>query len=716
MKLSICMMIKNEEKHLERCLNSLKPILNNIESELIIVDTGSTDRSVEIAQQHTKRLYFHEWNDDFSAMRNITLSYATGEWVFLVDGDEILEDATQIIEFINSKDSKYYNTVIMKVKNWVDEEENNFTMIASHRIFKKHPKLKYIGKIHNQIEAKRPIKEIDAILLHYGYIHTDEELMERKFQRTATILKKELEEEPENIYYIYQLAESYGMHKEYDKALEYAEKSYRLLNQKKLDKMAYLYVIIGCAKWSIKNMKYADAERVLLEVKDIASEYVDVQCNLGYSLFLQNRKKESIPYFEKYLDLVERFDELQSSKNLAVKHDSYGDKHQIEQLLGEIYNELELYEKSISMWKKYEEYNGKGKACGYLIKAFFELEKYNEIYEYYIECSISCEDYLIELVELQIEKNISNEKSQLEIAKLLEKENNQYGILNRVRKQLILDEYNCDEIDFDILDFDKLKEYYSDIFLYLIINKIDLIPLVKNLYEEQINKFMISLIEKGIDKQTIKTRIWPDRKSSIEMKIQNLAEYILEYIEVNEGDKSENNIEYLRVNKALLRYCLGAYELEDEKYKRIFDLYLSYGTMYIKQIYSEEFINSEKIFHAKGEEDGFLIYIVRASSIRMNDKVGYIKYLKKALNIFELGRGIKYLIEEFENEENKGNDEMESLLVSFKQSIKTLVQQGKLDEAEIMIYEYEKIGRYDLELVMIKSEIAVEKIKNNKLQ
>ncbi len=78
MKLSICMMVKNEEQNLVRCLDSLKPLRTKLESELIIVDTGSTDKTVDIAKAYTDRVYFHPWNNNFSEMRNSTISYAMG--------------------------------------------------------------------------------------------------------------------------------------------------------------------------------------------------------------------------------------------------------------------------------------------------------------------------------------------------------------------------------------------------------------------------------------------------------------------------------------------------------------------------------------------------------------------------------------------------------------------------------------------------------------
>ena len=110
-------MVKNESQHLEKCLQSLTPILNAIRSELVIVDTGSTDNTVEIARRYTDQVYHHEWFDDFSGMRNIVLQYATGEWFFYLDGDEVVEDASGIIRFFKSKRYKKFNAAFIEMRN-----------------------------------------------------------------------------------------------------------------------------------------------------------------------------------------------------------------------------------------------------------------------------------------------------------------------------------------------------------------------------------------------------------------------------------------------------------------------------------------------------------------------------------------------------------------------------------------------------------------------
>lgn len=112
MLLSIVMIVKNEEKILEKTLKSLTTLRNSIESELIIVDTGSTDDTIKISKKYTEKVYFHNWNNDFSSMRNISISYAKGEWLLILDADEILIDSSTIVKFF--KDGLDKNLILLQ--------------------------------------------------------------------------------------------------------------------------------------------------------------------------------------------------------------------------------------------------------------------------------------------------------------------------------------------------------------------------------------------------------------------------------------------------------------------------------------------------------------------------------------------------------------------------------------------------------------------------
>ena len=106
------MIVKNEADNLPRCLNSVA----NIVDEIIIVDTGSTDKTVEIAERYNARVYHHPWENSFSKARNYSLKYATCDWILYLDADEELskEDAPRLKEIVKGNN---YTVISFVIKN-----------------------------------------------------------------------------------------------------------------------------------------------------------------------------------------------------------------------------------------------------------------------------------------------------------------------------------------------------------------------------------------------------------------------------------------------------------------------------------------------------------------------------------------------------------------------------------------------------------------------
>jgi glycosyltransferase involved in cell wall biosynthesis len=182
------MMVKDEEKNLGRCLDSLKPMLDRPYVELIVVDTGSTDSTKEIAGKYTSRVYSHAWNNNFSDMRNITISYARGEWIFIIDADEEIEDGAKLAELFHKDALSRYNTVQIQLKNLLSLKSKNVSTVPTMRFFRNYKGFGYTGSVHNQPLYSEPVLNIeDVYLVHYGYIAEDKDLMEAKFIRTNNL-------------------------------------------------------------------------------------------------------------------------------------------------------------------------------------------------------------------------------------------------------------------------------------------------------------------------------------------------------------------------------------------------------------------------------------------------------------------------------------------------------------------------------------------------
>lgn len=354
MILSICMMVKNEERNLKRCLDGLKPLMRNLESELIIVDTGSTDHTVDIAKTYTERVYLHPWNNHFSEMRNITISYATGEWILVIDADEELTDGTDMISFLNDpKQRVAYNGCAIQIASFTNlGNKQDKVMIALPRLFKNDGFFHFKGKIHEQPQWKdspNGIFNLNSLFKHYGYDHADKGLMELKFQRSRRLLEEELTKNPDNIYYRYQLSNTYGMYGQTDKALEEIRKTYHLMAKQKRHRRLLITVYERYTSYAIDQNHLEEAEKICLEGIDLEPEYVDLHFILARLYASQGRDSAAIKSYQDYLELIGRYDRLKivNDPSIPIYYSNKSDEAMLD--LSKLYCRTEDYNSSMQI-------------------------------------------------------------------------------------------------------------------------------------------------------------------------------------------------------------------------------------------------------------------------------------------------------------------------------------------------------------------------------
>lgn len=264
MQLTIGMIVKNEEQYLHKCLSAIKPILESIDSELIIVDTGSTDRTVEIAKEFTDKVMFFEWISDFAAARNVGLKAAQGEWFMFLDADEIFITCDGIIEFFKSGNYKKYNSAMFSVRNLKSaENKNDYTEFYIPRLTKITPETAFVNPVH---EALKPFNPPIMILTdsadHYGYAFSDdEEKRMEKFKRNSELLQKRLQTEEKHDPLLYrQLFDTYCFLDDKTQAIEYAYKGIEICKEIKSDFIMALYH--GLIVLAHNRKKYDDVLRM----------------------------------------------------------------------------------------------------------------------------------------------------------------------------------------------------------------------------------------------------------------------------------------------------------------------------------------------------------------------------------------------------------------------------------------------------------------------
>lgn len=195
--LSLCMIVKNEEKNLAACLDSAKKIYD----ELIIVDTGSSDRTIEIAERFGAKVFHFDWDNDFSAARNYSLDQATGEWVFILDADERLLplDCYRIQWAMLSGEADLYSCYT--VNHSRDGNAGNYHVL---RLFRRLPGLTYESPLHHTlvpaaIRLNLLQAQTNICVQHYGY-DLDEAGWKAKNERNLRILQESIRNDPSDLF------------------------------------------------------------------------------------------------------------------------------------------------------------------------------------------------------------------------------------------------------------------------------------------------------------------------------------------------------------------------------------------------------------------------------------------------------------------------------------------------------------------------------------
>lgn len=329
-KLSICMIVRDEKKFLDNCLKSLKPLMDLEIAELIVVDTGSVDNTVEIAKKYTDKVYFKKWNNNFSEARNYSISLATGEYIFIMDADQEMEysEVKKLIDVFSGNEYKKYNSYSLVYKNFTKEDLSEYTFFSLNLIFKNDGTFRYEGNIHNQPVYKGPEKNLEIYMLHYGYIMT-EDIKEKKFKRTATMLKKEIEKDPKNIYYMYQLSRSYEMHGDTKEALIELENYLSLMETEEVNDNFRINYYHNAAIIYFNAKEYDKSIEYCIKMKKLDNKLIDCYYLLGKCYVIKGNIDRAVSNLKLYLLYLNTFRYEKYAKTNGLEVFSFGYKYQV---------------------------------------------------------------------------------------------------------------------------------------------------------------------------------------------------------------------------------------------------------------------------------------------------------------------------------------------------------------------------------------------------
>ena len=673
MLLSIVMMVKNEERYLDETLFALNDLRKNIDSELIILDTGSTDNTVEIAKKYTDRVYFAKWNNNFSDMRNISISHANGEWILILDADEKLTNYDKLKEFFGSDLHKKYNSATIRLKNIFDKKENRYSLDSLLRMFRNVDGFGYHGAIHEQPKYKEPIYLDIASFDHYGYMYEDEEIRQLKTKRNMKLLLAELEKNPNDPYINYQVGKSYISDLKNIEAVEYIEKSWDLYNKIcriplfVTEDLIGLYAGIG---------EFIKCENLCMKYIKTNTKNIDVYYYLAVSQKYLGKYKESIKSYEKYLYLLDNYELSTQANSMESNLHTAQYKDICKSSIIELYYKLEMHDKIVKSIDGLSEKEIKN--IYYMIfESLYKLKLEDKILELYN--NLPKLDFRKKEFILQLELFLRNTKEcdKDKIYKLLSNIDGNYGLLNKLRlgNKLSISEYNNILINED-------EYYYGDILYYSLKEKLAMEDILENVSYAKIQNYIDYLIMLKRD------------------FIFELYEYLISL--KNTLDTKKLCI-YSSLAKSLLKYG----NLSNERYEKLFLIYIKYNYDLIKNIYNEDLSDEEILNILKDKEDIFTMEINIIQKNKNKDLLKYISNMKSLTYKYrEFKDGIEILVNKFEVEFNE-SEELKNLKKQYKSIIENSISKGNFNDSTSMIKEYEEIFDKDVEILNMKSIIEL---------
>ena len=251
--ISLCMIVKDEEIVIERCIDSVKDVID----EIIIVDTGSTDSTIEKAKKYSSKIYKFKWIDDFAVARNYAFDKATKDYIFWIDADDVL-DAKSKEDFLKLKDKLNDNVDYVTMDYILSLDINNNPLYISkrNRLVKREKNFKWIGKVHEYLEVSGRGLFSDISIRHLK--------IKNYTNRNLLIYKKMIENgeklSTRDLYYYANELKDNGLYKEaineYNKFLSLKD-AWIEDTKAACEKIADCYLSLGNRDKEIKSLLYA---------------------------------------------------------------------------------------------------------------------------------------------------------------------------------------------------------------------------------------------------------------------------------------------------------------------------------------------------------------------------------------------------------------------------------------------------------------------------
>ncbi|WP_235775459.1 MULTISPECIES: glycosyltransferase family 2 protein [Paenibacillus] len=304
--ISLCMIVKDEASSLDRCLKSAVRYVD----EIIIVDTGSTDGTPDIARTFTPSVIPFPWNESFSDARNFGLSQANGDWIMWLDADEIMEcdDDPRLLRELS--DSKELLLSVRTVQYMgMEPDLNQAFQMAQTRLFRNHAGFRFLYSIHEMLNAEAvlsrtarhaPIPLVPITVHHYGYMD-QEAARKHTVERNLRMLEQADASSEKHPWLEYHLAGEYYRGKQYEKAYEFVNQSIlRFIESGQIPPSMLYQLKYACALASGNEQSVCNSINKAIQ---LYPDYVDLHYYKGVILFKAGCFEEALATFEHCLSL-----------------------------------------------------------------------------------------------------------------------------------------------------------------------------------------------------------------------------------------------------------------------------------------------------------------------------------------------------------------------------------------------------------------------------
>ncbi len=644
--LSIGMIVKNEEKVLERCLKSLQPLMKAIPCELIIADTGSTDSTVEIAKKYTDNVFHFEWINDFAAARNSTLEKAKGKWYFFLDADEYLdEDIHEIIEFFEIPELyNHYKCAQIPIRNYQDQDKKRYTscmLPRFHRIVNNDSKVAFHGAIHETIYMRWPLGYFQTILHHTGYSFSSGTQLKNKQERNLSLMREEYKKTDPNkrsriLSLLIDGATSYP-----EEIEKYISESLTFIRSNRENEFSRGLFIQAINYYKHLKPLYAlelctDYYKTYPESSKYVATIAVILLKAQIHIFLGQHDQaynEYLKYFSMYSDYKnEKLDISDCAyRTIIGLMDFEFFRYKISAINCLV--ELRKYEDAFKLIESFEFSKIKDSDFTTFISALQNIcinnKRYGKLGECYNLVNQTKDDNRISIVINMLEStfySFSLLKDRVDFAKqLVNTELN--GEYIEIMKLYLSedDDFFSEKLSEFINSIDVWKEGYSEIIYLSIKNKYDITGIV----------------------DIIPASVYGEKLNLIANTHDDFAGLVLEY-----GVPEQYTTNIKRFSWIVTMYEAAVYRCFELNDAQKYELYLRFTNLlgeYVSNIYNPELLQDENDIQVLPPLYKFGFYMLKANTALLNgDNIGYIRELKMALlNCEPMKEIVEFMLEQF---------------------------------------------------------------------